>query len=75
MIARSIQLENGGFSPSTECKNFLYLLDMSSKVYKMKFLDKIDKKKIDKMKLIKWNWWNEIDEMKLIKWNWLGKIK
>ena len=43
LIARSIQLENGGF-PSTECKNLLYLLDMSSKVYKMNFLDKIDKK-------------------------------
>jgi hypothetical protein len=46
LIARSIQLENGGFSPSpsTECKNLLYLLDMSSKVYKMNFLHKIDKK-------------------------------
>ena len=45
LIARSIQLENGGFSsPSTECKNLLYLLDMSSKVYKLNFLDKIDKK-------------------------------
>ena len=35
----------------TEYKIFLYLLDMSSKVYKMNFLDKIDKK-FDKMKLI-----------------------
>ena len=60
LIARSIQAENGGFSssPSTECKNLLYLLDMSSKVYKMNFLDKIDKKN---------NWWNEIYWMKLIK--------
>ena len=40
--ARSIQLENG--FPSTECRNLLYLLDMSSKVYKMNFLDIIDKK-------------------------------
>ena len=64
LIARSIQLENGGFS-STECKNLLYLLDMSSKVYKMNFLHKIDKKK-----LIKWSLLNEIDKMKLIKWNW-----
>ena len=49
LIARSIQLENGGFSSSsTECKNLLYLLDMSSKVYKMNFLDKIDKKKMIK---------------------------
>ena len=47
LIARSIQAENGGFFP-TECKNLLYLLDMSSKVYKMNFLDKTDK-----MKLIK----------------------
>ena len=54
LIARSIQLENWGFSPSsTECKNLLYLLDnMSSKAYKMNFLDKIDEKKNDKMKLI-----------------------
>ena len=52
LIARSIQLENGGFSPSTECKNLLYSLDMSSKMYKMNFLHKIDKK-IDKMKFIK----------------------
>ena len=37
LIARSIQMENGGFS--TECKNLLYLLDMSSKVYKMNFWD------------------------------------
>ena len=47
LIARSIQLENGGF-PSTECKNLLYLLDMSSKLYKMNFLDKIDKMKFIK---------------------------
>ena len=47
LIARFIQLENGGFS-STECKILLYLLDMSSKVYKMNFLDKIDKKKLIK---------------------------
>ena len=40
----------------------------------MIFLDKIDKKN-EKMKLIKWNWWNETDKMKLIKWNWLGKIE
>ena len=39
----------------TECENLLYLLDMSSKVYKMNFLDKIDKKKFDKMKLIELN--------------------
>ena len=42
LIARSIQLENG--FPSTECKNLLYLPDMSSKVHKMNFSDKIDKK-------------------------------
>ena len=43
LIARSIQLENGGFS-STECKNLLYLLDMASKVYNLNSLEKIEKK-------------------------------
>ena len=34
----------------TEYEIFLYLLDMSSKVYKITFWDRIDK-----MKLTKWN--------------------
>ena len=51
--ARSIQLENG--FPSTECRNLLYLRDRSFKVYKMNFLDIIDKNFFDKMKFIKWN--------------------
>ena len=59
LIARSIQAENGGFLGGPECKNLLYLLDMSSKVYKV---DKIDKKKLIKLNLSK-----EIDIMKLIK--------
>ena len=57
LIARSIQLENGGFSSSTECKNLLHLLD--TKVCKMNLFDKIDKKNII----------NEIYKMKLIKCN------
>ena len=36
LIEKSLQLENGEFS--TECKNLLYWLDMSSKVYKGPFL-------------------------------------
>ena len=35
-------MKMGDYGP--ECENLLYLLDMSSKVYKLNFLDKIDKK-------------------------------
>ena len=74
-----IQLENGDFSPSTDCKNLLYLLDMSSEVYKMIFSDKIDKKwliksNLLKMKLIKCNCQNVIVKMILIKRNWFDEI-
>ena len=48
---RNIHTIEGG--SLTEGKNLLYLLDMSYKVYKINFSDKIDKKKFDKMKVLK----------------------
>ena len=41
------KLKMGDFHYWPECKNLLYLLDMSSKVYKIIF----------EIELIKWNWW------------------
>ena len=55
LIARSIQLQSWGFQP--ELWKLLYLLDMSSKVYKISFWDKIDEITWIFIEiLITWNW-------------------
>ena len=62
LLSMPITIQSFNLQKYMDPRNFLYLLDMSSKVYKLNFLDKsakrwnisneIDINEIDKMKLI-----------------------
>ena len=44
LLSMPITIQSFNLQKYMDPRNFLYLLDMSSKVYKLNFLDKIDKK-------------------------------